>query len=303
MLISLCSLIWIVCSVWVLLGLLFYSFPEYSPAAILDLYTYGKIRDTKSKVSVTERLLLPKSWFAHFYLSGVICVTTLLCLCLNVTCLGGDLPAVLGTVVNILRNQAKESYGDAFSNLIVLVCADVQVTRRFLECLTVSVYSPDGKISILVYIVGVTFYGALPLSSLAGTDYSRSISGTDALSLLRWHHLLGVLLFLWASYQQNRTAHLFAKLRQDKSGNVENTRHHIPRGGLFEYVSCPHYFVEILIYLSFNVIFAFRNAMMFWLFVFVLVNQVITGHFSHQWYKKTFKSYPKDRKSTIPFVF
>ncbi|KAH3834719.1 hypothetical protein DPMN_108054 [Dreissena polymorpha] len=74
-------------------------------------------------------------------------------------------------------------YGDAFSNLIVLVCADVQVTRRFLECLTVSVYSPDGKISILVYIVGVTFYGALPLSSLAGTDYSRSISGTGISSV------------------------------------------------------------------------------------------------------------------------
>lgn len=60
-----------------------------------------------------------------------------------------------------------------FSTLLVLACADVQVIRRVLECILVSVYS-DTKMSITVYIVGVVFYGALPITALAGTDLGDS---------------------------------------------------------------------------------------------------------------------------------
>jgi len=56
--------------------------------------------------------------------------------------------------------------------------------------------------------------------------------------------------------------------------NIVSQRHQIPRGGLFELVSCPNYWAEILIYSSFAFIFSFQNpcwnAVLFW----VISNQV-----------------------------
>lgn len=68
---------------------------------------------------------------------------------------------------------------DMFSTLIVLACANIQVIRRFLECCLVSVYS-DAKMSITVYLVGVLFYAALPITALAGADLEDKVacSGT-----------------------------------------------------------------------------------------------------------------------------
>ena len=42
--------------------------------------------------------------------------------------------------------------------------------------------------------------------------------------------------------------------------------------------------------------------MMIWLFVFVAVNQMISGYFSHKWYKEKFPKYPKERKAVIPYL-
>lgn len=299
---SLCSFAWFMCTVWVSLGALFVTYPSLTPAIVLHLYAYGKIRKSKDINEKKETFLLPKSYFSHFYLSGIVCITTTFLMCLYVTCTGGSLPEPVLYAINTMRYPVTESYGDMFSNLLVLACANIQVVRRFLESMFVSVYSPNSKMSIVIYIIGVSFYAAVPVTSLSGTDLQHTFKCSDVLQSIQINHLLGLALFAWGSWQQNIVVHQFAKLRQDKSGKVENTKHHIPHGGLFEYVSCPHYFTEILIYLSMNIIFNFRNTMMIWMFIFVLVNQLITGHFSHKWYKETFPTYPKERKATIPYI-
>lgn len=294
---------WLMCTVWVSLGALFVSYPSLTPAIILHLYVYGKIRKTDNIKKGNNNFLLPKSYFSHFYFSGIICITSSLLMCLYVTCGGGQWPEFVHTIIAVMRYPVPESYGDMFSNIVVLTCASCQVLRRFLECLFISVYSPDSKMSFVIYFVGVAFYTALPITSLSGTNLNDAFKCEELLQYVCWNHIVGVALFIWASYQQRKVAFQFAQLRQNKSGRVHNTKHHIPYGGLFEYVSCPHYFTEILIYLSMNIIFSFRNTMMISLFIFVLANQVISGYFSHKWYKETFKAYPKNRKSTIPFIF
>ncbi|XP_052797104.1 polyprenol reductase-like isoform X1 [Mya arenaria] len=300
--ISLCSLIWGVCSVWVLLGALFVAFPQYSPAVILDLYVYGKIRKTDGKSKQSDFLLFPKSFFSHFYLGGIIWISTLLVLSLSVACQGGEFPDIVNFLIDLMRYPNVKVHGDVFPTLLVLVCSDIQVVRRFLECKLVSVYSPGGKMSIIIYLVGVCFYAALPLTTVSGTDFAQKICCASFLDDVKFYHAVGVSVFLWASWHQNRAVNQFAKLRQNKSGSVENTRHHIPHGGLFQFVSCPHYTMEIIIYLSLCIITAFQNNMLVALFVFVLINQVVTGYFTHAWYKETFKNYPKDRKAVLPFL-
>ncbi|KAL4230858.1 Steroid 5 alpha-reductase 3 [Mactra antiquata] len=297
------SFAWLVCSIWVSLGALFVSFPNLTPSIVLHLYVYGKIRKGGGINSNNNSLLLPKSYFSHFYFVGILCITAWFVLCLYVTCGEEKFPQFVDNVIEFMRYPTKESYGDMFSNLLVLACANFQVIRRFLECLLVSVYSPQSKMSYVIYLVGVGFYAAVPVTSISGTNLNDPFKCTDLLKYFCWNHIVGIGIFIWSSWQQNRVSVQFAKLRQNKSGTVENTRHHIPHGGLFEYVSCPHYFTEILIYFSMTLMSSFQNTMFVYMFIFVLVNQLISGHFSHKWYLEHFPKYPKSRKSTIPFIF
>lgn len=86
------------------------------------------------------------------------------------------------------------------------------------------------------------------------------------------------------------------------AGRVVTQKHLIPRGGLFDLVSCPHYFAEILIYISINLIFHGRSTTWWMICCFVAINQIIAGLFSHHWYLQTFKDYPKQRRAVIPFL-
>ncbi len=85
-------------------------------------------------------------------------------------------------------------------------------------------------------------------------------------------------------------------------GRVVTYQHSIPRGDWFELVSCPHYFAEILIYLSLSLVLSGRSTTWWMVCSFVVTNQIIVGLFNHQWYLDNFKDYPKARKAIIPFV-
>lgn len=77
----------------------------------------------------------------------------------------------------------------------------------------------------------------------------------------------------------------------------------IPRGGWFEYVSCPHYLAEILIYAAFLMITKASDSTMWFLFAFVVLNLTKNAIATHAWYKEKFgEKYPKNRKALIPFV-
>lgn len=76
----------------------------------------------------------------------------------------------------------------------------------------------------------------------------------------------------------------------------------IPRGGLFEWVSCPNYLGEILEWLGW--------ALMTWcwaglgFFVYTCANLVPRAGANHRWYLQKFgDDYPKNRKAVIPLVY
>lgn len=77
----------------------------------------------------------------------------------------------------------------------------------------------------------------------------------------------------------------------------------IPVGGLFRYVSAPHYLGEIVEWLGFCV--ASNGSLASIAFVLYTASNLIpraTTH--HVWYKETFgDKYPKERRAVIPFVW
>lgn len=77
----------------------------------------------------------------------------------------------------------------------------------------------------------------------------------------------------------------------------------IPRGGWFDYVSCPHYMAEIVIYAALLIITKAADSAMWFLFAFVALNLTKNAIATHAWYKEKFgDKYPKNRKALIPFV-
>ncbi|KAJ9591654.1 hypothetical protein L9F63_001799, partial [Diploptera punctata] len=114
-------------------------------------------------------------------------------------------------------------------------------------------------------------------------------------------NIYGCFLFMWAFYHQYKAAVLLANLRKNKKGSIVTLEHRIPAGDLFDFVSSPHNFAEIVMYLAIMFILWGSSTWPF-VFLWVLSNQVETALLTHWWYKSTFKDYPASRKAIIPYV-
>ncbi|KAE9592017.1 hypothetical protein Lal_00038378 [Lupinus albus] len=106
----------------------------------------------------------------------------------------------------------------------------------------------------------------------------------------------GVVVFfcgLWINVWSDR---VLLRLKGEGKGYV------VPKGGLFEVVTCPNYFGEIVEWLGW--------ALMTWswvglgFFFYTCANLVPRAIANHQWYLEKFgEDYPKNRKAVIPYLY
>nr|XP_015200967.1 PREDICTED: polyprenol reductase isoform X2 [Lepisosteus oculatus] len=155
-------------------------------------------------------------------------------------------------------------------------------------------------------LLGKQFPGWLE-STLSFLNGGTATPGTGSfkggvLAQVRWNHFAGVGLFVWASVHQHRCHVILANLRKGRSGEVLTLAHCVPHGDWFRLVSCPHYFAELLIYVSYCVALG-GGAPTWWLVVlYVFCCQALEAVLCHQFYLAKFDSYPKHRKAFIPLV-
>nr|CDS31045.1 dfg10 protein [Hymenolepis microstoma] len=93
-----------------------------------------------------------------------------------------------------------------------------------------------------------------------------------------------------------------ADIRKNVPKN-ERSIYCVPKGYMFDYVTCPHFTLEILLYAIIHLILG-----LCWLpftptFIFVLSNQICSGVVNHMWYQKNYSDFAKSRKILIPFAF
>lgn len=109
--------------------------------------------------------------------------------------------------------------------------------------------------------------------------------------------ILGVIMFIAGMLINIHSDHILINLR--KPGD---TAYHIPKGGMFNYVSGANFFGEILEWSGFAVAAAAWPALSFAIFTFSNIGP--RGYQHHLWYLKQFKDkYPKNRKAVIPFIW
>lgn len=221
-----------------------------------DLSTYGKTMGAAGNAA--PRLLrVPKRWFTHFY--------------------------VVGTLMNLglLLSQGVVE--------LTMALYQFHVMRRLYESLYISRFSPSARMHVAHYLLGVTYYVAVPLTlqSCSGTRPNRRLL------------FIGIAAFLAGSIAQHRCHCILASLRPAMGAG--GTSYKIPRGGCFELVSCPHYAAEVLIYGALALFTPGAGAA--WaLTLFVVVELSYSALSQHEWYQKSFENYPPRRKAIFPYL-
>ncbi|XP_064305526.1 polyprenol reductase [Phalacrocorax carbo] len=269
-----------------------------------DLIRYGKTKGGCGQRPAWLRLLqVPKRWFTHFYVVSVLWNGFLLIWLFRAEFLGGSLPSWIQHVHHALGrdSQSGDVGNEHFSVLLVLLLLWLHSCRRLAECLWTSVFS-NGVIHIVQYCFGLGYYIAVGSTLLCQVP-ANVRNGKELSVQICWYHIVGVVIYIWASLHQHRCLVILANLRKSKSGKVLSLSHSVPFGDWFERVSCPHYFAELLIYVSMAVMLGFHNVTWWCVVMYVLFNQALAAVLCHEFYQKNFSSYPKHRKAFIPFVF
>ncbi|VWU48532.1 polyprenol reductase, putative [Hepatocystis sp. ex Piliocolobus tephrosceles] len=225
-----------------------------------------KLYTLKKKIDNT---LIPKAYFFHFY--------------------------IVGLIVNffVLLQDFNENYNieqNVYQILSSTSCLlQIHLFRRLLEQLFVIRTTKKSFMNICSYLLGISFYVITPIS--LHSDNVKRINSVN---------LFALIIFITGNILQYDSHVRLSKLRS-KDLKEGDDLYKVPYGGFFNFVSCPHYLAEILIYFSFfiwnwNIISSLN-------FVFVLLGLIKNGIQTHTWYLKVLgDAYPRTRKIIFPYI-
>lgn len=173
--------------------------------------------------------------------------------------------------------------------------------RRAYECVFVHRFSPRPMSNLqLLWATGFYFCAITgPLFDNLLWHHAAPVVETNKI------HLAPLLILMWTQLQQHRAHQILALCRKEQvrsPGASDAPIYVIPKGGLFEFVSSPHYFVEIVFYVTLLFVGRFYAAKLL-LVVFVVINLTDRAYRTHNWYLEKFKSTYPDRYRLIPSVW
>ncbi len=116
---------------------------------------------------------------------------------------------------------------------------------------------------------------------------------------ITWLHdprfIIGIIFFITGLSINWSADNTLIRLRKNSKNGYQ-----IPYGGLFEYISCPNLFGEILEWTGFAILMWNLPGLSFALWT--LANLLPRAIDHHKWYKDYFDNYPVERKAVIPFL-
>lgn len=113
--------------------------------------------------------------------------------------------------------------------------------------------------------------------------------------IMTWQFNAGMSLFIAGFVINKISDERLRRFRRSSPGDYV-----MPSGGLFNYISSPHYFGEIIEWSGWALMTMSLPGLAFALFTFA--NLFPRGWASHIWYRNKFPEYPKKRKAVIPFI-
>jgi len=168
--------------------------------------------------------------------------------------------------------------------LLVVLAVGVHFLKRCLEVLFLHKYS--GPIDVFS-AVSIGMYYSLNASVISALNASP-LARADG-----WVWL--GLLFFTTGLAGNFLHHkILADLR------MHTSEYFLPRGGLFDYVVCPHYLFELLTWLGIALL---SRHLFAWLVLMGMTGYLLARSLNTlKWYRQKFPALPEERKALIPFV-
>jgi len=106
--------------------------------------------------------------------------------------------------------------------------------------------------------------------------------------------IVGICLFFGGFWINFSADEKLLKLKRQGGG------YKVPEGGLYNYITCPNYFGEIVEWFGFAL--ATLSPAAFAFVLWTLANLVPRAISHHKWYHSQFSDYPKERKAIFPFL-
>lgn len=288
----------------VILSVLINSIESKLPVSIVQTFRYGKF-SSKRKHFLVNYLEVPKAWFKHFYVYAIVWSTLGLLLVISAFVFKLPVPEFILQFLDIVALESRRTSYNATATSVAMFCIFIQCWKRFYETHYLNIFSKS-KINISHYVIGYLHYFGCVAAILAEAPSPFTTLSVDHLSYFTVNDInirliIGVSMFLWAFQQQYLANVNLFNLRTNKDGKVVTYEHKIPTGGLFDKISCPHLFCEMIMYMAIYII-LWGSQIWPYVFFWVLSNQCESAMLNHWWYQSTFKMYPKERYAFIPYI-
>ncbi len=108
--------------------------------------------------------------------------------------------------------------------------------------------------------------------------------------------IAGLVIFLFGAWINWKADNILIHLR--KPGE---TGYKIPQGWLFNYISCPNLFGELIEWAGYAILCWNLPALTF--LIWTAANLIPRALSHHKWYKNNFGDYPAKRKAIVPYLF
>jgi hypothetical protein len=107
--------------------------------------------------------------------------------------------------------------------------------------------------------------------------------------------IIGIVMFLAGA-----AVNIWADNKLIALRNGDGAQYSVPRGGLFEFVSCPNLFGEVVEWFGFALMCWNLPALSF--AIWTAANLIPRAISHHRWYRQHFADYPRTRRAVIPGV-
>lgn len=198
-----------------------------------------------------------------------------------------EFPALVVMSYVLIRNMT--TYSMAIGIMTGLYCLHY-FNRSFI--FPFRLHTKGKKMPVLIMASGIFFN--LCNTFLLGYYFSNfAVNENDWLTDTRF--IAGMLIFMLGAWINWRSDNILINLRRP-----DETGYKIPRGWLFNQVSCPNMFGELIEWAGFAILCWNLPALTF--FIWTSANLIPRALAHHKWYKEQFEEYPGDRKAVIPFL-
>lgn len=270
---------------WIVLNLIDFSFIVATLSVLLVSYTpslhsflrYGKTLQSNGRINVKKEdwfiydyminIHVPKKWFTHFYILHFIFSVFNVYLIFIWSC----------------------SFPCSFSDIHLIILENLfQSSRRLFECIYISSFSSTARIHIFHYLVGIFFYTSINIIPL--TIYYLNLHNNIGY-YNSFIPILSILTFILVSYNQflcHKVLSIQKKYTLPKNTNI------------FNYVVCPHYLYESVIYLTQFLLYPSLTYSL--VLLWVIVNLSISANQSYIFYKSNDEIGIFQRR-IIPYIY